>query len=252
VGCIIEVTSMAHRGSSKISRRLLNLFLCHASADKQHVRTLCDLLVSDGVKPWLDEREILPGQDWEFEIRNALRSADIVVVCLSTRSVTKEGYVQKEITLSTEVALEKPEGAIFLVPLRLDDCTVPERLRRWQWVDFYSDGGYEKLIASCTYRARQLGLKLQRRTVEPRPGRRASVQMPKPLVRPGSAAVYPLTAGEAVRIVSGPLAGLEAAVLRRSTHTPGRVVVGVRLLQRSVAVELDVSWVVPIVRRQPK
>ena len=242
---------MPSRASKKTSKRLLNLFLCHASADKQVVRTLCDLLMSDGINPWLDEREILPGQEWDFEIKKALKSADLVVICLSTRSVTKEGYVQKEVALSLELALEKPEGTIFLVPVRLDDCTVPERLRRWQWVDFYADGGYEKLIASCAYRAIQLGLDLQEKGAARGSRRRANVRMPSALAPSKGPAIYPLSNGECVKVISGPLAGLEGLVLRRRTDNPTRIVLNIELLQRAVAVEIDQASVVPVVRRQP-
>ncbi len=60
------------------------------------------------------------------------------------------------------------------------------------------------------------------------------------------AALFPhlyLREGQRVRIVAGPLAGVEALLVR---HRPnkGLVVVSVHLLQRSVAVEVDVSDVV--------
>jgi hypothetical protein len=39
--------------------------------------------------------------------------------------VTKEGYVQREIRRAIEVAEEKPEGTIFIVPVKLEECDVP-------------------------------------------------------------------------------------------------------------------------------
>src|ERR1700731_3380819 len=110
------------------SGRKLRVFLCHSSDDKVSVRPLYEQLVREGFDPWLDEKKLLPGQDWEREIKNAVRRSDAVVVCLSKSSITKEGYVQKEIRLGLDVADEKPEGTIFLIPLRLELCTVPDRL----------------------------------------------------------------------------------------------------------------------------
>jgi transcription antitermination factor NusG len=46
-----------------------------------------------------------------------------------------------------------------------------------------------------------------------------------------------LKAGETVRILDGPLAGVEGTVLREKSRL--RVVVSIELLQRSVAVEID-------------
>lgn len=64
-------------------KRPLKVFLCHAHADRDPVRGLYTRLTKDGVDAWLDKAKLLPGQDWELEIRKAVREADVVVVCLS-------------------------------------------------------------------------------------------------------------------------------------------------------------------------
>ncbi|MEK7404874.1 MAG: SUMF1/EgtB/PvdO family nonheme iron enzyme [Acidobacteriota bacterium] len=132
---------------------MLKVLLCHASGDKAAVRQLYQRLRADGFDPWLDEEKLLPGQEWQLEIPKAVRQADIVVVCLSNSSITKEGYVQKEIKFALDAADEKPEGTIFLIPARLEDCRVPERLSEWQWVDLHEDRSYEKLRAALKLRA---------------------------------------------------------------------------------------------------
>ena len=103
------------------SRRELKAFLCHSSEDKPIVRELYSRLRQDGVNPWLDETDILPGQDWDMEIRLAVRDSDAILVCLSHSSVEKEGYIQKEIKFALDVADEKPEGTIFIIPIKLDN-----------------------------------------------------------------------------------------------------------------------------------
>jgi len=138
--------------------RQLRVFLCHASGDKPAVRDLYRRLRSDGIAPWLDEEDLLPGQDWELEISKAVRSSDAVIICLSRRAITKAGFVQKEIKDALDVADEQPEGAIFLIPLRLEECEAPERLRRWQWVDLFRETGYERLLRALRARAESLGL----------------------------------------------------------------------------------------------
>ncbi len=133
----------------------LRIFLCHASEDKQTVRDLNARLSNDGFDPWLDEERILPGQEWQREITSALHDADVVLVCLSKTSVSKTGYVQKEIKDVLDLADLQPEGTIFLIPVRLDTCKVPERLGRWQWVNFFEDQGYELLSKSLHTRAKE-------------------------------------------------------------------------------------------------
>ncbi|HEV3037832.1 MAG TPA: toll/interleukin-1 receptor domain-containing protein [Candidatus Angelobacter sp.] len=121
------------------------VFLCHSWDDKAAVRDLCQRLLDDGFHPWLDEREILPGQDWDHETLKALRNSDAVIVCLSRHSVTKPGYAQKEIKRALDLADEQPLGSIFLIPLRLEPCDVPDHLSKWQYVDYFEQAGYEKL-----------------------------------------------------------------------------------------------------------
>jgi hypothetical protein len=125
----------------------LRVFLCHSSRDKPAVRDLYNKLKRDGFKPWLDEVNLLPGQDWDRTIRAAVRGSDIVVVCMSPSSITKEGYIQKEIRLVLDVADEKPDGRVFIIPACLEPCEVPERLSRWQWVNLFEAKGYERLVA---------------------------------------------------------------------------------------------------------
>jgi hypothetical protein len=136
----------------------LRIFLCHASNDKPAVRELYRRLREDGFAPWLDEENLFPGQDWQQEIPKAVRQSDIVIVCLSRNSITKAGYVQKEIKFALDVADEQPDGMIFLIPLKLEECDVPERLSRWHWVDQFDANGYTRLMRSLHHRAESLGL----------------------------------------------------------------------------------------------
>jgi hypothetical protein len=49
------------------------------------------------------------------------------------------GYLQREISEVLQVADEHPEDSIFVIPARLEPCDVPERFRRWQWVDLFEE-----------------------------------------------------------------------------------------------------------------
>jgi len=140
--------------------RQLRIFLCHASADKPAVRKLYRYLHSKGMDPWLDEEKLLPGQIWEKEIQKASYASDAFIVCLSKNSITKEGFVQREIKFALDKALEMPEETIFLIPARLDDCKPPESLRTYQWVDLFQENWGRRLISSLNERIKQLGLNL--------------------------------------------------------------------------------------------
>ncbi|GAB1469689.1 hypothetical protein MASR2M66_05660 [Chloroflexota bacterium] len=115
------------------------------------------------IDPWLDEEKLLPGQAWHEEIEKAVEATDVVVVLLSNRSVSQEGYVQRELKLALDVADEKPENTIFITPLRLDDCPTPRRLKGWHYVDYFPASqkawAFERLIASLKIRAETIGVK---------------------------------------------------------------------------------------------
>jgi len=147
----------AHRDEA-VSESRLRVFLCHSSSDKPAVRHLYQILCADDIEPWLAEEKLLPGQDWHLEITKAVRAAHAVVVCLSHSSIRKTGYVQEEIKYALNVADEQPEGTIFIIPLRLEECEVPDQLRRWQRVDLFKSGGYDLLVRALQSRAQTLGL----------------------------------------------------------------------------------------------
>jgi formylglycine-generating enzyme required for sulfatase activity len=157
--------------------RLLRVFLCHSSSDKPTVRELYQKLSAEGwVDVWLDEEKILPGQDWDYEIDGALDNSDAVIVTLSTDSVSKEGYVQKELRFALDIALEKPEGTIFILPVRLDDCERPRRLRSIQGIDYFPperrESVYARLRRSLELRAKALGIVTEKAESTPAPVKR--------------------------------------------------------------------------------
>jgi len=138
--------------------RKLKVFLCHSSNDKPAVRELYQKLSAEAwIDPWLDEEKLFPGQDWNLEIEKAVEAADAILVCLSNSSITKEGYVQRELRIVLDYADYKPEGTLYLIPVRLEDCQPPLRLRSWQYADYFPEKGRERafgrLLVSLKMRA---------------------------------------------------------------------------------------------------
>jgi len=142
------------------SKRPLKVFLCHAHPDADKVRALYARLKADGVDAWLDKENIIPGQDWEFEIRKAVRESDIVVVCLS-KQFSQKGYRQNEVRIALEEASLQPEGEIFIIPARLEECNYLESLKRFHGVDLFEERGYEYLMRALRLRADKIGAVLQ-------------------------------------------------------------------------------------------
>ena len=76
-----------------------------------------------------------------------------------------EGFFHKELKLALDAAAEKPDGTLFIIPIRLDACDVPERLQSYQNVDYFGDEEqkdrvYTSLTAALKIRAENLGIKI--------------------------------------------------------------------------------------------
>src|SRR5262249_459330 len=132
----------------------LRVFLCHSKYDKGQIRELYERLRNeDGIKPWLDEYDLIPGQDWELEITKEVRSSHCVLVCLSNQAMDAAGFLHKEIKFALDAAELQPEGTIYLIPVKLEECAVPERIKRFHWVNLFEPTGYSNLTRSLRMRA---------------------------------------------------------------------------------------------------
>lgn len=114
------------------------VFISYASEDYQSVLQVYDFLKKNGCDPWLDRKNLLPGQDWEMEIEKKIESADCFLACLSNKSVSKIGFVQKEMKFAYEVWDRQPSGKIFYIPLRIDNCSIPHEIKSIHYVDWFS------------------------------------------------------------------------------------------------------------------
>ena len=141
------------------------IFLAHAREDKPLVRKLYADLKKNGFSPWIDEVDLFPGQVWTEVIPRAIADADIFLACLSARSCGKVGYVQSEFRRALTALSNRPPDSIFLIPVRLDECEVPDlripelelSLRHIQWVDLFEENGLDRLVRAIEHAIREGG-----------------------------------------------------------------------------------------------
>lgn len=123
-------------------------FLAHVKEDRDFVAELSKRLLCDGVLTWFDEKDLLPGDDWQLRIGTALQSSDFILVVLSKRSVSKTGYFQAELKHAVELCSLRPEGTRYLIPIMVDDCDPPRSVSRLHWLRVDQHGWYERLLRS--------------------------------------------------------------------------------------------------------
>jgi hypothetical protein len=120
------------------NKKSAKVFISYAREDREIARRLYDDLQRAGLELWMDEEDLLPGQNWKREIPNAIRTSSRVLILLSSRSLTKSGYVQKEIQLVLDTLDAFPSGQIYLIPVRIDDCRPHDsKLMDLHWADIF-------------------------------------------------------------------------------------------------------------------
>ena len=125
------------------------VFIAYVEEDLWFAKKLYRAFEESGFRPWLDKKRLMPGQNWPRAIETAIQTSDFFVACFSRRAISKRGSFHSELRYALFCAAKVPLDEIFLVPLRLDDCVVPNRIsKQIQYVDLFPDWetGVDRLI----------------------------------------------------------------------------------------------------------
>ena len=128
------------------TKHTFNVFLCYAHSNREIVRNLYLSMKDDGINAWLDSENLQPGQDWQHEIRRAIFKSDAILICLSREFNKQHGFRYEELKLALKKARSLPDDEIFVIPVRLEKCDMPESLRHLHRVDLFEATGYKKLL----------------------------------------------------------------------------------------------------------
>jgi hypothetical protein len=104
------------------------IFISYSRKDADFVAKFTQSLREAGATLWLD-KQIRPGGHWDASIELALETCQDVILIMSKNSV-ESGNVMDEISY----ALEERKRVI---PIKIEECDVPFRLRRIQHIDYY-------------------------------------------------------------------------------------------------------------------
>lgn len=132
-----------------MSEEKKSVFISYARQDHEAALRIYNDLKKSGLEPWLDTKSILPGERWKVSIAAAIPNCDYFLALLSSNSVSKKGYVQKELKYALDVFDEIPEHEVFIIPARLDDCSPSHaKLSDIQWADLFPswEKGLSKIL----------------------------------------------------------------------------------------------------------
>ncbi len=103
-------------------------FISYSRKDKEFALKFARELKSAGYLVWLDQLDIPTGARWDDAVERALRECEIFLIILTTASISSEN-VKDEIGYAIDHGKR-------IVPVLLEECEIPLRLRRFQYVDF--------------------------------------------------------------------------------------------------------------------
>src|ERR1700690_1111445 len=122
-----------------------SVFLSYAHTDSQIVNKIANDLQKEGIRVWLDRRDLLAGQDWQNQIEKAITEAGFALVFISAESL-KSKWVQEEYRAA--FVHQQKTGGTRLIPILLQKVVLPEFLSTIQYVDFTEsyDNGMQNLM----------------------------------------------------------------------------------------------------------
>lgn len=135
-------------------------FLAYVREDSPAIDQIQRALESAGIRVWRDTADLWPGEDWRVRIRAAITGESLAfIACFSRYSVSRQmSYQNEELLLAIEQLRQRAPGVPWLIPVRLDDCVVPDldigggrTLASIQRVDVFgawSDEGTARLVAA--------------------------------------------------------------------------------------------------------
>ena len=128
-----------------------DVFLSHSSKDKAVVRPLAERLRADGLRVWLDEWEIKPGDSIPARIEEGLENSRVLVLCMSANAFGSEWAQLESGTFRFRDPLNKHRR---FIPLRLDDAPIKGSLAQFLYIPWLEeedrDPQYPRLLEACT------------------------------------------------------------------------------------------------------
>ena len=117
-------------------------FVSYSREDSGFVLRLCQDLRAAGAAIWLDKLDISPGEEWDQAVERGLSECRRILVVLSPNSVASQNVLDE-----VAFALAKKKS---ILPVHFQDCEVPYRLSRLQYVDFRTDydSAFRELVAA--------------------------------------------------------------------------------------------------------
>lgn len=125
------------------------VFISYTKEDTTTALRLYNDLKTNDIDVWIDQEDLLPGQNKKVAIQNAMRESRYFISLLSTNSIHKRGLVQVQMKNAMDIQQEFPETDIYFIPVRLNNCEPQSfAITELQYVDLFPNWttGLKKIL----------------------------------------------------------------------------------------------------------
>ena len=131
-------------------------FLSYVKENEPIIRDIDQILTDYGIHVVTDYKNIEGGSNWKKTLQELIEGSGYFIPCFSKEFNQREKTVlYRELDYAIEYAKDIPIGRIWIIPVRINECTIPnieirsrEMLTDLHWINLFPKTAFEKGIKS--------------------------------------------------------------------------------------------------------
>lgn len=129
---------------------LWDVYISHAADDDARVRGIADVLRRAGLRVWLREDEIRPGDDIFARSEHGIEQSRVMALCI-TRSALRDEWTNLE--RGTAIFRDPQNSRRRFIPILLEDCVLPDTIKKYDAIRITAgedrSAHIQRLVSAC-------------------------------------------------------------------------------------------------------